>query len=111
MDEDVKKQFDLLNKRISKIERFLSGLSFSPYSVGEPPGQDGQDEFYDQAVKIVVQYDRASSSLLQRKLQIGFNRAARLLEQLEENGIVEEGYGSKPRKVLVSKENSQKSPK
>lgn len=111
MTDFTQKQFDFLNKRLSKIERFLAGLSFSPYSAGELSGQDGQDEFYDQAVKIVVQYDRASSSLLQRKLQIGFNRAARLIEQLEEGGVVGPGSGSTPREVLVNKEPTQKSPK
>ena len=63
---------------------------------------DGKDEFFEQAVRIVCQYDRASSSLLQRKLQVGFNRAARILEQLEEAGVVGPGDGSKPREVLVT---------
>lgn len=65
-------------------------------------GGDGRDEFFEQAVRIVCQYDRASSSLLQRKLQVGFNRAARILEQLEEAGVVGAGDGSKPREVLVT---------
>ncbi len=64
--------------------------------------QDGRDEYFEQAVRIVCQYDRASSSLLQRKLQVGFNRAARILEQLEEKGVVGAGDGSKPREVLVT---------
>jgi S-DNA-T family DNA segregation ATPase FtsK/SpoIIIE len=63
---------------------------------------DGKDDFFEQAVRIVCQYDRASSSLLQRKLQVGFNRAARILEQLEEAGVVGPGDGSKPREVLVT---------
>ncbi len=65
-------------------------------------GGDGRDEFFEQAVRIVCQYDRASSSLLQRKLQVGFNRAARILDQLEEAGVVGPGDGSKPREVLVT---------
>ncbi|HMS22387.1 MAG TPA: DNA translocase FtsK [Candidatus Levybacteria bacterium] len=63
---------------------------------------DGKDDLFEQAVRIVCQYDRASSSLLQRKLQVGFNRAARILEQLEEAGVVGPGDGSKPREVLVT---------
>ncbi|MFI5265602.1 MAG: DNA translocase FtsK, partial [Candidatus Levyibacteriota bacterium] len=70
--------------------------------MGNDTGGDGKDEFFEQAVRIVCQYDRASSSLLQRKLQVGFNRAARILEQLEEAGAVGPGDGSKPREVLVS---------
>ena len=64
-------------------------------------GGEGRDDLFDQAVRIVCQYDRASSSLLQRRLSIGFNRAARILEQLEEMGVVGPGDGSKPREVLI----------
>ncbi len=63
---------------------------------------DGRrDELFEQAVRIVCAHDRASSSLLQRRLSIGFNRAARILEQLEEAGVVGAGEGSKPRDVLI----------
>ncbi len=64
-------------------------------------GEGGRDELFDQAVKVVCQHDRASASLIQRRLQVGFNRAARLLEQLEEAGVVGPADGSKPRDVLV----------
>lgn len=63
--------------------------------------QGGGDAFVDDAVRIVCQYDRASASLLQRKLSIGYARAARILDTLEELGIVGPGEGSKPRDVLV----------
>lgn len=62
----------------------------------------GRDEFFEQALRLVCQYNRASSSMLQRRLQVGFNRAARILEQLEEAGVVGPGDGSKPREVLVT---------
>lgn len=64
-------------------------------------GGDVRDELFDQAVKVVCQHDRASASLIQRRLQVGFNRAARLLEQLEEAHVVGPADGSKPRDVLV----------
>ncbi len=64
-------------------------------------GGGGEDELFEQGVRIVCAHDRASSSLLQRRLSIGFNRAARLLEQLEEAGVVGPADGSKPRDVLV----------
>lgn len=64
-------------------------------------GDGGHDELFEQAVRMISQHDRASASLLQRRLQIGFNRAARLLEQLEEAGVVGPADGSKPRDVLV----------
>lgn len=60
-----------------------------------------RDELFEQALRIICQHDRASSSLLQRRLQIGFNRAARILEQLEAEGVVGPSDGSKAREVLV----------
>lgn len=69
--------------------------------IGGTTSSDGRDELFEQAVRIVCIHDRASSSLLQRRLSIGFNRAARILEQLEEAGVVGPGDGSKPRDVLI----------
>ncbi len=63
--------------------------------------EDGRDSFFEEAVRVVCQYDRASASLLQRRLSIGYARAARILDQLEAEGIVGTGEGSKPRDVLV----------
>lgn len=65
-------------------------------------GVDGEaDELFREAVGIVCQYDRASASLLQRRLSIGYARAARILDQLEGAGVVGAADGSKPRDVLV----------
>ncbi|MCL4382573.1 MAG: DNA translocase FtsK [Patescibacteria group bacterium] len=66
-----------------------------------PGGSEGKDDLFIEAVKVVCQYDRASASLLQRRLSIGYARAARILDQLEEEGIVGPGEGAKPRDVLV----------
>lgn len=62
---------------------------------------DGRDALFEEAVRVVCQYDRASASLLQRRLSIGYARAARILDQLEAEGIVGAGEGSKPRDVMV----------
>lgn len=65
-------------------------------------GVDGEaDDLFKSAVEIVCQYDRASASLLQRRLSIGYARAARILDQLEAAGVVSPADGSKPREVLV----------
>ncbi len=64
-------------------------------------GGDEKDDLFEEAITLVCQHDKASASLLQRRFHIGFNRAARLLEQLEEHGIVGAGEGAKPREVLV----------
>ncbi|MBK1810677.1 cell division protein FtsK [Clostridium sp. YIM B02505] len=65
---------------------------------------DDGDELLDEAIRIVVETGQASTSFLQRKLRVGFNRAARIMEQLEENNIISPKDGSKPRQVLISKE-------
>jgi S-DNA-T family DNA segregation ATPase FtsK/SpoIIIE len=64
-------------------------------------GGGSQDNLFEDAVQIVCQNDRASASLLQRKLSIGYARAARLLDELEEAGVVGAADGAKPRDVLV----------
>jgi S-DNA-T family DNA segregation ATPase FtsK/SpoIIIE len=65
-------------------------------------GVEGEfDEFFKQAVEVVCQYDRASASLLQRRLSIGYARAARILDQLQAAGVVGPPEGSKAREVLV----------
>jgi S-DNA-T family DNA segregation ATPase FtsK/SpoIIIE len=61
-----------------------------------------EDEHFADAVRIVSNARKGSASLLQRKLSIGYNRAARLLDELEQHGVVGQQDGSKPRKVLVS---------
>ena len=65
---------------------------------GEP--MDDDDPLYDQALEIVVQAGKASASYIQRKLKIGYNRAARLVEEMEERGIVGPANGSKPREII-----------
>jgi S-DNA-T family DNA segregation ATPase FtsK/SpoIIIE len=66
------------------------------------PGVSGEtDDLFRQAVEAVCQYDRASASLLQRRLSIGYARAARIIDQLEAAGVVGPAEGSKPREVLV----------
>ena len=68
----------------------------------DEPGlfSDGEDPLYDQALQIVVQAGKASASYIQRRLKIGYNRAARLVEEMEERGIVGPANGSKPREVI-----------
>lgn len=85
------KKINELEKRIAKLEKFL-----------EPQMQANAniEKMAEDAVQIVSKYSEVSASLLQRTLAIGYSRAARLLDILEEKGLVGPAEGSKPRKVL-----------
>lgn len=65
---------------------------------------DDDDELLDEAIRIVVDSGQASTSLLQRRLRIGYNRAARIIEQLEDKSIISGKDGSKPRQVLIDRD-------
>lgn len=69
-----------------------------------PVKDNDEDEFLEAAIDFVVSNNQGSASMLQRKFKIGFNRAARLIDSMEERGIVGPSEGSKPRKVLITKE-------
>lgn len=66
---------------------------------------DSEDPLYEEAKGIVVQAGKASSSLLQRRLRVGYSRAARLIDMLEENGIIGAADGAKPREILVGSDS------
>ncbi|MCL2176260.1 MAG: DNA translocase FtsK, partial [Treponema sp.] len=61
---------------------------------------DGGDPLYEQALEIVMQQGKASASYIQRRLKIGFNRSARLIDEMEQNGVVGPAQGSRPRELL-----------
>ena len=71
---------------------------------GEAPEEQGQDELLDDAIRLVLDLGQASASMLQRRFRIGYNRAARLVETMEELGIVGPAIGSKPRELLMPRE-------
>lgn len=73
-------------------------ITFNANSGG---GDDSEDELYNDARYAVMEAGKASTSYLQRKLRIGYARAARLIDLLEENGVIGPGDGAKPREILV----------
>jgi len=97
---------------VAKLARFLSeqgGPRFDEQLVtfepdAEESGTRGEDvdEMYDQAVRIVAETRNASISYIQRRLKVGYNRAARMIEQMEAEGVVGPQIGTKPRDVYVS---------
>lgn len=70
----------------------------------EDSSDDGRDAYFAEAGKIIVDKEKASIGMLQRYLKVGFNRAARIMDQLEEAGVVGPEEGTKPRKVLMNPE-------
>ena len=70
----------------------------------DPGGGDDYDELLPAAVDIVLEVGQASVSMLQRRLKIGYGRGARLVDQMEELGVVGPFEGSKPRQLLITKE-------
>lgn len=71
---------------------------------GENSSGENSDELLEEAIQIVVESGQVSASFLQRRLKVGFNRAARMMEELEELGIISKRDGNKPRQVLKTKE-------
>jgi S-DNA-T family DNA segregation ATPase FtsK/SpoIIIE len=70
--------------------------------VGGAGDSSADDDMFRDAVRVVIENKKASTSLLQRRLRIGYGRAARLIEEMEEQGIIGAADGSRPREVLVS---------
>lgn len=102
-EKEVKKLVDFLKAKGPPVE-YTDEVTQTPLvtkKAGVSSGADGRDTFFEEAIRVVTQHDRASASLLQRRLSIGYSRAARIIDQLEAAGIVGPGTGSKPRDVLT----------
>ena len=87
---------------IQEIDR--QAASGGKGSSGGEEGGDGEDELLSDAIEVVVDAGMASTSLLQRRLKVGYARAARLVDEMEQRGIVGPFEGSKPRQVLLTKD-------
>jgi S-DNA-T family DNA segregation ATPase FtsK/SpoIIIE len=68
------------------------------------PNAGEKDELYDEAVKIIMESNQASVSILQRRMRLGYTRAARIIDMMEQDGLVGPYEGSKPRRILVDRE-------
>ena len=108
-DEEVHRVVDYLKVQGGEpnyIEGILEGGVLEGGADGEMPVGEGggeADAMYDQAVAVVLQHRRASISLVQRHLRIGYNRAARLLEQMEKSGLVSSMATNGNRDLIVPK--------
>ncbi len=96
--EIQKTESSLLENHLAEdLEKTLEGERAELENFGA-----GEDPLYEEAKRTVIEARKASASLLQRRLRIGYARAARLLDILEENGVVGPGEGAKPREVFLS---------
>jgi S-DNA-T family DNA segregation ATPase FtsK/SpoIIIE len=71
-------------------------------NLGVAEAKDSTDELIDKALEVAQHHNKLSTSLLQRRLRIGYPRAARLMDQLEERGVVGPSDGSKSREVIIN---------
>lgn len=109
-DDEIKRITDYCKKQAGpdyddtyfEIKRNLEGESFSYSSEGNNPRE--KDALYDEVVEYVTEAQKASTSLLQRRFGIGYNRSARIIDELEKNGIIGPSNGSKPREVYKKKD-------
>ncbi|MCF0123405.1 MAG: DNA translocase FtsK, partial [Ruminiclostridium sp.] len=101
-DSSVMEQIE---QHVSESEKKGKGTS-GGYPGGEG-GEEEQDELFPAAVDVILELGQASVSMLQRRLKLGYARAARLVDQMEQHGIVGPFEGSKPRQLLITKEQWQ----
>jgi len=113
-EKELKNVTDFIKKNIKSKQGAINEITESLKEELEMPSLNsvktflnGDDPLYEEAKKVVVEARKASASLLQRRLRIGYARAARLLDILEKRGVVGPGEGAKPRKVYIKEEEYQ----
>ncbi len=107
-------EVERINKYIAQQQGYLSAFELPLPDLGDDDGgSEGRDvdmqhldPMFEDAARLIVREQSGSTSLIQRKFAIGYNRAGRLMDQLEKAGIVGQAHGSKPREVLIMDENS-----
>lgn len=88
-------------------DKYVNAKSTGGSSSGFSDDYDAEDEEYEMCRQFVIQAQKASTSLLQRKFRIGYNKAARIIDQLEEDGVIGPQLGSKPREVYIRQYNEE----
>ena len=103
-DGEIARVVDFVKNNSStvKYDESFENMSSSGGSKATGGGREDKDQLYDEILDYAIRTGKISTSLIQRKFNIGFNRAARIIDQFEEDGVVGPAKGSKPRDVLVS---------
>ncbi len=106
-------------EEVKKVVSFIKGQSQAHYdevfsenesTEKEYTGDEERDERYEDARELVISTGQASASFLQRRMRVGYPRAARMIEMMEEDGLVGPAIGSKPREILIRKEEGDRAP-
>ena len=101
-EEEVERVVSFIKNQKTEVNYEKEIIDEIESSSSNKDDKDDIDELLNEAIRIVVENGQASTSLLQRKLKIGYNRAARIIEQMEERRIISGRNGSKPREILLS---------
>lgn len=107
-EDEVERVVEFVKNEVEKVEykeEIIEHINNESDSSLNNIKDEDSDELIDDAINIVVEYGQASTSFLQRRLRIGFNRASRIMDELEERGVISKKDGSRPRQVLVKKED------
>jgi len=99
-EEEVETVVEFIRNGLKELEYKKEIMDEIENSVSKSKGGEDCDELIDEAIKIVLEEGQASTSLLQRRLKIGYNRAARIIDEMEAEGIISGRNGSKPRQVF-----------
>jgi S-DNA-T family DNA segregation ATPase FtsK/SpoIIIE len=99
-DKEIERVVTFIKSQSTPVydETILKEQQKSTRSFGE------KDELYDEAVRVIMESNQASVSILQRRMRLGYTRAARIIDTMEQEGLVGSFEGSKPRKILVDRE-------
>lgn len=109
-DKEVEKIVDFIKSKgeVSYSEDILNSIENNNKSdVKDDVEQDDTDEFLMDAIDLAVESKTASTSFIQRRFKVGYARAGRIIDQMEERGVISGYQGSKPREVLITKEQLQ----
>ncbi len=104
-DQEVSDVVDFIKKEMGEVE-YSTAIQAQVQSGGSGEGGAGgsgsQDELFQEAGRLIIESEKASIGMLQRKFRIGFNRAARIMDQLADAGVVGPEEGTKPRRIIMS---------
>ena len=106
-DEEIERLINYVSKeQVAKYDNSLTEIPDNHMAGNDSPKEEYDDPLYNEIVDFAISTGKVSASLLQRRFRLGYNRAARIVDLLEERGIIGPANGSKPREVLIKMEGT-----